>query len=48
MEFRACSDDIQVTAAEIVPQQPFTARESISRHCEACVQAEGGHFENLF
>jgi hypothetical protein len=37
----------QLTVADIVHGQPFFVRDSIWRHCEACVQAEGRHFENL-
>jgi hypothetical protein len=38
---------IQVTAADTVPGQLFFVRGSIWRHCEACVQTDGGHFEQL-
>jgi hypothetical protein len=37
---------VQVTAADIMPGLLFV-RSSIWRHCEACVQAEGRHFQNL-
>lgn len=38
---------IQVTAADIVRGQLIFVRGSISRQCEACVQAGGGHLEQL-
>jgi hypothetical protein len=38
---------IQVTAADIIPGQLFFVTGSIWHYYEACVQAEGRHFEHL-
>jgi hypothetical protein len=49
-EIRVCDDminRIQVTAVDILPGKQFFVRGLIWRDCEACVQAEGGHFEPL-
>jgi hypothetical protein len=40
-------NSIEVAAAGIVPRQIVSVRGSIRRRCEACVQAEGGHFKHL-